>query len=164
MYNIFMCKKILFVFLSFLLIVLYLLYDKETYHKVLDISSPVDVFVDVNKNFILDEKTPVHISEIYYINAYQNYDKSVFQKLTFEQKFFLEYQARNYSFQLLKNKFIKLKNDDLIVDKKSYKSLLLNSGLFFDNTKETQEKVINYISKINIDDYYIYNIKSKKYH
>ncbi len=164
MYNIFMCKKILFVFLSFLLIVLYLLYDKETYHKVLDISSPVDVFVDVNKNFIFDEKTPVHISEIYYINAYQNYDKSVFQKLTFEQKFFLEYQARNYSFQLLKNKFIKLKNDDLIVDKKSYKSLLLNSGLFFDNTKETQEKVINYISKINIDDYYIYNIKSKKYH
>ncbi len=133
--------------------------------KILDVKSPVSIYIDLNKNFIFDEKTPFFYDNIFFIESSKNYsDDNILKNLTFEQKFILEYMAYDYANSLLKNKFVSLKGNDIYINAKSYKKLLLSSDLFFTNDKFSKEKIINKANSFDINSYYILNLKSKKIH
>lgn len=134
-------------------------------NKVLHIISPFEIYIDKNRNLIFEEENPIQISNIHYVN--KNTDTKnfpIFNSLTEDEKILLEYFALDYSKKLLKNKFIKLKDDKIFIKNKEYSQLLLNSNFYFNEDIKTQEKIVKYIKSINTSDYVLYNPKTKYYH
>ena len=162
--------KKLYTFLLFLLFLLfisclYISIDGNSLYKVFKIISPNSIFIDFNKNFIFDEKKPLLINNIYYIKSYDDYSEDeIFRNLSSEEKLLFEYFANEASKSILKNKFVKIKNDKILIGKKCYKNELIKSGYFYDDTEISKKNLLNKIKSINIDDYVILNIKTKKYH
>jgi hypothetical protein len=133
--------------------------------KVHKIENPATVYIDTNNNYIFDEKEPFIVENLYYIDKNTDYSNHpVFKNLTEEQKILLEYMSKELSQNLLKNKHVKIKDSDIITNNKSYKQTMLDSKLAYDDSEESQKELLDNISKINTDDYVIYNSRSKKYH
>lgn len=159
-------KKIL-LFLAIILSIFtcFFYYESSSFCKIFKIESPLSIYIDKNQNFIFDEKKPFILKNIHYINYNSNYvNDEILRVLTPDQKFFLEYMANETANKILKNKFVYIHNSDLYINKNRYKTLLLNSNIFYENSTESKKKLLEYISNINLDDYVIYNTKSKKYH
>ena len=72
--------------------------------------------------------------------------------------------ANEYAHKFLKNKFIKYSNNEIYVNNKSYSELMLSTHFVFDETEKSQKLFLDNLKSINLDDYYIYNIKNRKYH
>ena len=87
-----------------------------------------------------------------------------FKDLTENQKFFLNYKANRTSQLILKDKYVRIVDGIIIVDGFKYNDLLKESGFFYTNTPESKAKLLEYIKSINLDDYVLYNTKSKRYH
>ncbi len=159
-------KKIFLLLLSVILVFL-ILYKKQTSasYKVLKIVSPIEIFIDTNNNFIFDEQTPVKIKDIDYIDEAGNDYKYPFLKdLSEDEIFFISYKTKHFSEKILNNQFIQLKNNEIYIKNKKYSDILLDSHLVFDKTKESQDNFIKKVKSYNLDDYVIYNIRSKRYH
>ncbi len=157
-------KNILTFFIPIIVMSVFWFMPKEGC-RVFDIKSPVQIYVDENKNHIFDEKEPVKTYNFNVINIdtdYTNYP--VLSTLTDEQKFFLNYKAKEYADFLLKNKYVELKNGEIYINGKSYKELMLESLYAFDDDIQTQQKLVDKVNSVNLDNYVIYNTKSKKYH
>ncbi len=159
-------KKILLTILTVCIIFCVVCISQNKNHKkVFKIKSPNEVFIDFNGNLIFDETEPFKIANLYYIEKDADLsDFDILKNLSTEDKFFLNYYENIIAKRALQNKFVKIHNNDILIDNKSYRKILLDSGMFFDDSKESQLKLINTIKRINYDDYVIYNIKSKKYH
>lgn len=159
-------KKILIsTFLIFFAIGVFTYTQVSKLEKVLKINTPFEIYVDENKNLIFDEKTPIKLSNIYYFNHNTDLKKfPEFKNLSSEQKFLLEYLALDKCKKLLGNKYIKHKNNKIYIKGKEYSKLLLESSLYFTDDIKTQEKVIKYIEKFPIDDFVLFNTKTKHYH
>lgn len=136
----------------------YFIYEKQSYYKVHKIISPDTIFVDTNNNFIFDEKTPIKINNIYYLEKDENIN------LTKEKELIINYFTKQTADILLKNKFIKIKNNEVYIKNKKYTDLLLSSPYFYDDTKRHKEKFLNHINKINAEEYLLYNTHSATYH
>ncbi len=94
-----------------------------------------------------------------------DYSKNpVLKTLTNEQKIFLEYMAKEYSKFLLKNRYVKYYENDIFIKDKSYTDIMLNSKFVYNQDEQTQKALVDYVTSINLDDYVIYNSRSKKYH
>lgn len=133
--------------------------------KVLKIENPSTIFLDTNNNYIFDEKEPFIVENLYSIDKNADYSSHpIFKDLTTEQKILLEYMAKELSETFLKNKHVKTKDADIIKDNKSYKETMVSSKLAYDESEQSQKDLLDNISKINTDDYVIYNTRSKKYH
>ena len=114
--------------------------------KVLKINSPLEIYIDKNRNLIFDEEKPITLTNIYYFNSNTDRNKfPIFNKLSNEEKFLLEYLALDKCKTLLENKYIKLKNGKIYIKGKEYSKLLLDSNLYFTEDKKSQEKVIECI-------------------
>lgn len=160
-----MKKIFLFTILIFLTIGVFSYTQLIKKNKVFQINSPFEIYVDENRNLIFEEENPIKIEQLYYINRNTNIESfPIFENLTEDEKFLLEYFAIDYSKKLLKNKFITLKDDKIFIKNKEYSQLLLDSNFYFNDNKETQEKLVKYIKSINTDDYVLYNPKTKYYH
>lgn len=159
-------KKILGAFIILSIFLCFIVYYSELkYHKVFKILSPVRVFVDLNSNYIFDETEPFILDDIHYINSASDYSSdSILSSLSFEQIFILEYFAKDFSERLLKNKFVKISGNDFLIKGKSYKKKLLDSGFFYNDNIDSKKLLLKRISEINVDDYVLYNVRSKKYH
>lgn len=159
-------KKILIPFIVILIFGCFLINkEKSAFYKVFFINSPTDFFIDYNKNFIFDETEPFTIKDILYISKNKDYSKDeILNLLSDEQKFLFEYFAKEYSNNLIKNKFIKIKNNEIYINNKPYKNLLINSGFFYNNTIESKKNILKNIQTYNTDEYYILNTRTKKYH
>lgn len=156
-------------FLSFVLIFtslyIFVYAQKSDIHKVLQINTPVDIFIDFNNNLIFDENKLISYSSLNYAKSYeflQNY--FLFSDITAEEAFFANYMAHEYAKKILQNKFIKYSNNEIYVNNKSYTELMLNTHFVFDETEKSQKLFYDNLKSINLDDYYILNIKTKKYH
>ncbi len=159
-------KKLLITILFFLLFLcIYFIKDKSSLYKVHKINSPICFFIDTNNNFIFDEKTPFTLEEIDYIKSDTDYSSDfLFKNLSLDEKILLEYLANETSKKLLKNKFVIIKNNNLLIENKNCRDELLKSGYFYDNTEISKKNLLNKIKSINISNYLILNKKSKKYH
>ena len=58
---------ILFVFFSFI-ICIYVDYIKSSSYKVMKVVSPREIYIDFNRNFILDEKKPFFVNNLFDIS------------------------------------------------------------------------------------------------
>ena len=133
--------------------------------RVFNAETPSEIFVDKNKNFIFDEKTPVIIPNLYYINQNTDFNKyPIFKSLTGDEKFFLEYMAKETSNNILKNHFVKIKDGDLQINNQSYYELMLKSKFVFNDSVASQKALLDNVKSIKLDDYVILNLKNRKYH
>ena len=146
----------------FLIISSYLYYEDQTKCAVYRIVSPTEIFIDINRNLIYDEKEPIKVENLHYINMENN--PIEFKALTENQKFFLNYKAFRTSQLILKDKYVRIVDGIIIVDGFKYNDLLKESGFFYTNSPESKAKLLEYIKSINLDDYVLYNTKSKRYH
>ena len=146
----------------FLIISSYLYYEDQTKCAVYRIVSPTEIFIDINRNLIYDEKEPIKVENLHYINMENN--PIEFKELTENQKFFLNYKAFRTSQLILKDKYVRIVDGIIVVDGFKYNDLLKDSGFFYTNTPESKAKLLEYIKSINLDDYVLYNTKSKRYH
>ena len=134
-------------------------------NKVFEVKNPSEIFIDLNNNLVFDEKEPFVFDNIHYINKNTNLESyPILKQLTDNEKFFLEYMAIEKANNLLKNKYVKLKDNDIFIKNKSYTSELLKSKYVFDDTEKSQQELLDNIKSINLDDYVILNTKTKKYH
>ena len=156
-------KKIIFLIIF---VVTAILFSKIDYgYKVFEVKTPNEIYIDLNKNLIFDEKYPVVVQNLHYVNSNTDLKQyPVLQQLTEDEKFFLEYKAKETADNILKNRYVKVKSGDIFIQNKSYLKSMLNSKFAFDNTKKSQVECVNNIKSINLDDYVILNLKSKKYH
>ena len=139
----------------------YIYQEKQSVYKVFKIISPTEVYVDLNQNRIFDEKVPIKIKDLYYINtAIENTNFS----LSKEEIFFLNFQAIQTANNILKNKYVKIRNNELYINNKNYKNLLLETGFFYNNTDKSIKNFLNNIKNYKIEEYVAFNTKSQKYH
>lgn len=133
--------------------------------KVFKIVSPCEIFIDNNKNLIFDETQSFRIDNIYYITINSNFSSNEFLKnLSYDEKVFLYFSLKQYVEKILLNRFISIKNDEIYINNKKYKDILLESNLVFDESDESKRKLYEYVKSINLNDYVLYNKKTKKYH
>ena len=160
-----MKKEFLIFPILFILVAAALYLIPKSNKAVLKVDNPCKIYVDINNNGIFDEKEPYIIEDLYYID--ENSDLSMFpilSDLTEEQKVFLFNKVKEYSNHLLNKVHVKAENNDLLINGKSYKKLMLDSKLAFDDRDETQKALYDYVNSINTEDYVLLNTRSKKYH
>lgn len=160
-----MKKLYIFILIIFCTLSVYLYRYKYDFCKVFKIITPVSFYADINKNLIFDEKEPIFVNNLLYICLDDDYsDDEILSELTTEQKIFIQYKQNHIIKNLLHNKFVILKNDEIYINNKSLRKLLLDTNFFCENTKSSKEKLYAFISAINLDDYVFINPKTRKYH
>ncbi len=159
-------KKFLIIFsIFFIVISLYIAYYKNDCYKVLKIISPLEIYIDYNKNLILDENKSFKINNIYFVDRNSDLLKyPILKDLNEKEKLLLDYNARKTAQNLLNHKFIKVKNGNILINNENYTNLLIKSGFFYDDSEISQRNIIETIKKFNFNEYMLYNTKSKKYH
>ncbi len=156
-------KALYSLFILILFIVASILYyEDQTSYAVYRIVSPTEIFIDTNKNLIYDEKEPIKVENLHFINMDNN--PIEFQYLTENEKFFLNYKAHRTAQLILKDKYVRIVDGIILVEGKRYNDLLENSGFFYTNTPESKAKLLDYIKSVNLDEYVLYNTKSKRFH
>ena len=152
-----MKKSFIIIAIISALISSYFIYDKQAYHKVHKIITPTQILIDINNNFILDENKPIIINDINYLSN----DNSI--NISPEKRLIIDYYTNKTTEYLLKNKFVKINNNEIYIKNKNYKNLLLSSPYFY-KTEEQKENFIKHINTINENDYVLYNTHSATYH
>ena len=153
-----MKKSLILLTLVSTLITSYFVYDNQSYNKVHKINTPTEIFVDTNRNLIFDENTPFIINDIKYLAN----DNSI--NISPEKRLIIDYYTNKTAEYILKNKFVKIKNNEIYLKKKNYKDILLSSPYFYNNTQEQKAKFLKHINAINENDYLLYNTHSATYH
>ena len=131
--------------------------------KILKIVSPTEIYVDLNKNLIFDEKEPLKYNHLNYIKIENN--PEIFKDLTELQKFFYNYKAEKTAQYLLKGKHFKVEDGEILIENKKYTDILLNSGYFYlKDNKNSEQEFLKQINTFNPDEYTLYNVRTQKYH
>ncbi len=160
-------KKII-IFILICLMSLLIIYSTEklnNYKKVLKVESPVTIYIDYNNNLIFDEKEPFFVKNIYYIEPNTNLKNTEYLKnFSEDEKFLLSYLEKELIKRTINEKYIKYSNDNIYINNKNYKDILLDSNLFYTDSLESKKKLYERIKSENINDYVIINTRSKKYH
>lgn len=161
-----MKKFTIIIFLIFIgFISFYFSEQEDNKYRIWKISSPTEIFADTNHNGIFDETTPITFPETKFIEYNKNYNEDkILSQLTEEEKFFLEYEAKLFSERTLKNRYVEITENTITVSGKNYEEILGSSGLFYKENETSKQNLIKKIRAINLDDYYIYNLKSGKLH
>lgn len=161
-----MKKFTIIIFLIFIgFISFYFSEQEDNKYRIWKINSPTEIFADTNHNGIFDETTPITFPETKFIEYNQNYNEDkILSKLTEEEKFFLEYEAKLFSERTLKNRYVEITENTINVSGKNYEEILGSSGLFYKENETSKQNLIKKIRAINLNDYYIYNLKSGKLH
>lgn len=156
-------KKILLVIIFIIFIIVSLTIDYG--NRVFYIKNPSEIFIDLNKNLIFDEKKPVVLNNIKYVSKNIDFNKyPILKELTDDEIFFLEYMANERADKLLKNRYVKYENNDILFDNKSYSEEMIKSKFVFNDTDNSQHTLVDNIKSLNLDEYVILNLKNKKYH
>ncbi len=159
-------KKI-FLLISTIILALLILYTTRitTLYKVFKIVSPNKIYIDLNNNYIFDERNSVTIKDIYYLDNFTNlYKYPYFKDLSEDEVFFISYKSNSFAKKLLNNQFVAINNGEIFINRKNYKKLLLESHLFFDDSELSQKKYLEKLKSYNLNNYVIYNTRSKVYH
>lgn len=156
---------IIIVFLAFL----FYQTQKSTDFEVLEIKSPTQIIIDINKNGIEDDNENITLKSIQSFSTKPNPSQTGLVKrlkITEEDAIGLGFLAKNFAKEMLQNKKIKLDKDNsqIFVENKNYERLILNKGLALYKGKPLNEqttKNIQLVRKLNLK---ILNNKNHKYH
>ena len=160
-----MKKNILLFFFIITIIIVYSYSQTSNTYKVYKIKTPNQIFIDRNRNLIFDDTIPFHVSNIICINKDSDLNKfPILKNLTNNEKLFIEYKSKELADNLLTNKFISIKNNEIIIKNKKYSELLLNSKLVFNKNENTQKELIKNIKTYNLNEYFIFYRKNNKYY
>ena len=161
-----MKKFTVIIFLIFIgFISFYFSEQEDNNYRIWKINSPTEILADTNQNGIFDETTPITFPETKFIEYNKNYNEDkILSQLTEEEKFFLEYEAKLFSERTLKNRYVEISENTITVSGKNYEEILGSSGLFYKENETSKQNLIKKIRAINLNDYYIYNLKSGKLH
>ena len=87
-----MKKTLIFLFVIILLSCSYLLQGKHSLIKVFEIVNPTSIYLDLNNNLVFDEKEPVIVHDVFFIDKNIDYSSDeVLGILTSQEKLFLDY-------------------------------------------------------------------------
>lgn len=146
-------------------------YFKTASYSVLEVISPVEIVVDLNKNGINDDE-PISFKNIQSFSTKPSEKQSKLAKklnISEEDAIGLGFLAQNFAKNTLAEKQVKLKikKDEPIiyVENKNYETLLINSGLATsENGSFNKTNFQENIKKIHSLNLRIFNNKSHKYH
>lgn len=155
---------LLFLFIITILFVFSYRQSNDKY-KVYKIETPTKIFIDSNKNLIFDDINPYIVSNVIFINRSSDLKEfPILKNLTSDEKLFLEYKANELAKSLLENKFIYIKDNEIIVKNQKYSKILLDSKFVFNKNEKTQIELIKNLKSYNLDEFFIFNKRTKKYY
>ena len=155
---------LLFLFIITILFVFSYRQSNDKY-KVYKIETPTKIFIDSNKNLIFDDINPYIVSNVISINRSSDLKEfPILKNLTSDEKLFLEYKANELAKRLLENKFIYIKDNEIIVKNQKYSNILLDSKFVFNKNEKTQIELIKNLKSYNLDEFFIFNKRTKKYY
>lgn len=155
---------LLFLFIITILFVFSYRQSNDKY-KVYKIETPTKIFIDSNKNLIFDDINPYIVSNVISINRSSDLKEfPILKNLTSDEKLFLEYKANELAKRLLENKFIYIKDNEIIVKNQKYSKILLDSKFVFNKNEKTQIELIKNLKSYNLDEFFIFNKRTKKYY
>ena len=155
---------LLFLFIITILFVFSYRQSNDKY-KVYKIETPTKIFIDSNKNLIFDDINPYIVSNVISINRSSDLKEfPILKNLTSDEKLFLEYKANELAKSLLENKFIYIKDNEIIVKNQKYSNILLDSKFVFNKNEKTQIELIKNLKSYNLDEFFIFNKRTKKYY
>ena len=152
---------LLFLFIITILFVFSYRQSNDKY-KVYKIETPTKIFIDSNKNLIFDDINPYIVSNVISINRSSDLKEfPILKNLTSDEKLFLEYKANELAKRLLENKFIYIKDNEIIVKNQKYSKILLDSKFVFNKNEKTQIELIKNLKSYNLDEF-LFSIKELK--
>ena len=157
-------KKNILLFICIIAILLLFFYIQSNNKcKVYKIVSPNIIFVDINKNFIFDENSPLILSDVHCIEKDSDLDKyPILKNLSYEEKFFLDYKSKEFAKKSLFNKYVNVKNNKIYLNNKDFSKILIDAKYAFDDNEDTQRQLVTAIKSFNLDEYFIYFPVTKK--
>ena len=138
-----MLKKIvsiLFIIVLFILSFIFFIPHNKNY-RVVEIHSPCDLKID-KTNFVIDDLTCFDTTF-----TVKNKELAETLKITEEEAFVLGNLGKYWAQNILKDRKIIFKGNDLIYNRHSYKTKLLYSGFVFKDNKPINEQSYNYYLK-----------------
>ena len=159
-----MKKTLIFLFVIILLSCSYLLQGKHSLIKVFEIVNPTSIYLDLNNNLVFDEKEPVIVHDVFFIDKNIDYSSDeVLGILTSQEKLFLDYFAKETTNKILNNKYVVYKDENIFVDKVLYSDILKKSEFFYFD-EQSKRALVDYVKGLKLEEYVLLNLKSKKYH
>lgn len=150
---------------------LFLFYEtqKSSDFEVLEVNSPVQIIVDLNKNGIKDDDETITLENIQSFSTKPNAIQSTLAKrlkISEEDALGLGFLAENFAKETLSDKKVKLenKNSQIIIDNKDYETLLLISGFAVEKNGKITPQLQKNLTKVQKLKLRIFNNKSHKYH
>lgn len=137
--------------------------------KVLEIISPTQIVIDINKNGIEDDNEIITLKNIESFSTKPSKEQMLLAKklkITFNNSLSLGFLAENFAKSTLSDKNVKLKenNTQIWIKNKNYEDLLIDKGLALYKGKPTSKMFWANLTKIQKLNLVIFNNKSHKYH
>lgn len=135
--------------------------------QVLEVISPNEIVLDLNKNGVKDEDEKIFIADIQSFSTKPNYNQSELAKrlkISQEDALGLGFFVQNFTKSTLDGQKVKLIKNDIIVDNKSYKDLIIERGLAIENGKTPSKAFQQNLEKVRQLKLIIFNNKNHKYH
>lgn len=146
------------------------LYNSKTF-DVLNVNSPYNVVLDINKNGQADDNETFELLKDYQVvTKYDNSDDLANAlSLSDYQRYSFAYLTEKYSTEVLLDKKVDLKyingNPEIFLYGERYTDIMKKSGYLFKNNAPINKELFNKrLKQIDKADYHIYNAKSNKYH
>ena len=138
---------------------------KQKSYDVLQVNTPFEIIVDKNRNGIADDNETITISKDFQYIKKERTKLDDALNIDNYSHYALYYLTEKYTTEVLLDKKIVLKRNNIYVDGENYLNILTKSGYIFKNNtpvnSEAFKKRWNQIKKVN---YVLYNAKSNKYH
>lgn len=130
--------------------------------QVLEVISPNEIVLDLNKNGVKDEDEKIFIADIQSFSTKPNYNQSELAKrlkISQEDALGLGFFVQNFTKSTLDGQKVKLIKNDIIVDNKSYKDLIIERGLAIENGKTPSKAFQQNLEKVRQLKLIIFNNK-----
>lgn len=154
---------LILIFLSFL----FFQTKKNDYLPVLEVVSPVQIAVDLNKNGVQDSDEILVLKNVQSFSSKVNQEQTrLAHKLNIseEDSIGLGFLAQNFAKETLEGKNVQVKDSEIIVDNKNYGDLLLDKGFAFEKGEAPSKEFYKNLNKVKKLHLVIFNNKSHKYH
>lgn len=144
--------------------------QKSSDFKVLKVTSPTEIVVDLNKNGVQDNDETIVLQNIQSFSTKPSGAQAALArqiKISDEDALGLGFLAENFAKSTLLDKNVKFKNNIIIIDNKNYESLLYERGFALFKGKAPSKlspELAKNLAKVHKLNLRIFNNKSHKYH
>lgn len=141
--------------------------QKSNDFKVLQVTSPTEIVVDLNKNGVQDNDETITLQNVQSFSTKPSGAQAALArqiKISDEDALGLGFLAENFAKSTLLDKNVKLKNNNILIDNKNYENLLFNKGFALVKGKAPSPELTKNLTKVRKLNLRIFNNKSHKYH